>query len=77
MTTRQSITPQLTGGACIVDAPVIHVHRLTQAQREGRSCPWCSDWSDPRYPIPIHRVGAILTACSTCAGVYGVQEAGQ
>lgn len=58
----------------MIDAPVIHVHRLSPAQREGRSCPWCSGWSDDRYPIPIYRAGSLLVACTTCAGVYGVPE---
>ncbi|MFD8335644.1 hypothetical protein ACFV42_23735 [Streptomyces solisilvae] len=72
MTTSQSTTAPLTGGASMIDAPAIHVERLSTAQREGRSCPWCSDWADPRFPIPIHRTGAVLTACATCAGVFGV-----
>jgi anti-sigma regulatory factor (Ser/Thr protein kinase) len=58
----------------MVDARAIHEHQLSQRQREGTSCPWCSAWSDARFPIPLVRGDAVLTACTKCAGRYGLPQ---
>ncbi|MER6998712.1 hypothetical protein [Streptomyces sp. NPDC000410] len=56
----------------LVDAPVIRLDRLSPAQRAGRSCAWCSFWADPRYRVPLLQDVAVLRACETCAGTYGI-----
>jgi hypothetical protein len=73
MTTR-STTPTPVAGE-LVDAPAIHLERLSDRQREGRSCCWCSGTPDRRFPVRILRVAGVrLHACLLCAGMYGVQE---
>ena len=77
MTTLPSTTQQALAPRSLVDAPAIHASRLSQAQRDGHSCAWCSNWASPRHPIPLLRGGAELHACEQCAGLYGVQETSQ
>lgn len=73
MTTR-STTPTPAAGE-LVDAPAIHLERLSNRQREGRSCCWCSGTPDRRFPVRILRLAGVrLYACTPCAGMYGVQE---
>jgi len=74
MTTLPSNMQQTPDTRSLVDAPAIHAARLSQAQRDGRSCAWCSDWASPQLPIPLLRGEAKLHACEHCAGLYGVQE---
>ncbi|BCM66790.1 hypothetical protein ACIP3A_12040 [Streptomyces tricolor] len=74
MTTR-STTPQPEAGG-LVDAPALHFERLSDRQRQGRSCCWCSGTPDLRFPVRILRVvGVRLCACTLCAGMYGVPAA--
>lgn len=74
MTTLPSPIQQTPASSSLVDAPAIHAARLSQAQRDGYSCAWCSDWASPRHPIPLLRGAAKLHACEHCAGLYGVSE---
>jgi hypothetical protein len=58
------------------DAPALHFERLSDHQRDGRSCCWCSGTPDRRFPVRILRaVGVTLVACAPCAAMYGVPEA--
>lgn len=73
MTTR-STTPEPSAGG-LVDAPALRLERLSDRQRVGRSCCWCSGTPDRRFPVRILRaVGACLYACGCCAGLYGVPK---
>ena len=56
----------------LVDAPDLDLNRMSAAQREGRSCAWCSDWASDRYPIPILSKEATLRACETCGPICGI-----
>ncbi|MFI6423282.1 MULTISPECIES: hypothetical protein [Streptomyces] len=58
----------------LTDAPAIHADQLSPAQRDGRSCCWCSDWAPGSFPVPMLRGAATLGACEQCAGLYGVPE---
>jgi len=77
--TTHSTTPRTeTGG--LVDAPALHFERLSDHQRQGRSCCWCSGTPDDRFPVRILRAAGVrLYACTPCAGMYGVPavETGQ
>ncbi|MGW2423360.1 hypothetical protein ACWC0C_29620 [Streptomyces sp. NPDC001709] len=73
MTTRSTPPRPSAGG---MDAPALRYEQLSDRQREGRSCCWCSGTPDPRHPVRILRtVGVRLYACTACAGMYGVPEA--
>lgn len=72
MTTPNSTTQQSPAPRVLVDAPAIHALQLSTAQRDGRSCAWCSDWASDRHPIPLLRDEAELHACENCAGLYRV-----
>ncbi|GHE09718.1 hypothetical protein [Streptomyces alanosinicus] len=68
---------QVTGPGALVDAPAVHFERLSDRQREGRSCRWCSGTPDRRFPVPILCLSrARLYACAPCADMYGVPAAG-
>ncbi|KUM97361.1 hypothetical protein AQI95_41820 [Streptomyces yokosukanensis] len=75
MTTRGT-TPR---PGALVDAPALHLDRLSDHQRTGRSCCWCSGTPDSRFPVRLGTDGADLRACPLCAGMYGVPavDAGQ
>ncbi|GHJ38146.1 hypothetical protein Sm713_37550 [Streptomyces sp. TS71-3] len=61
-----------------MDAPAVHFEQLSDRQRAGRSCCWCSGTPDHCFPVQILRtVGVHLYACVLCAGMYGVPEAAQ
>ncbi|MGW0992201.1 hypothetical protein ACWD5V_02595 [Streptomyces sp. NPDC002523] len=68
MTTRD-MTPH---PGALVDASVVHVDRLSDRQRAGRSCCWCSGTPDPRFPVRLAADCVDLHACTPCAGMYGV-----
>ncbi|MFI6683508.1 hypothetical protein [Streptomyces sp. NPDC050485] len=69
MTKPRSTSPTRRG---LVDAPTVRAETLSAAQKDGRSCCWCSAWANERFPVPILRGSANLHACGTCAGAYGV-----
>ncbi|MER5549193.1 hypothetical protein ABT072_43965 [Streptomyces sp. NPDC002589] len=70
-----SPTP-VTGAGALVDAPTVHFEQLSDRQREGRSCCWCSGTPDRCFPVPILCLSrARLYACGPCAGMYGVPAA--
>ncbi|MFE7271231.1 hypothetical protein [Streptomyces sp. NPDC057623] len=72
MTTRT--TPTSAAGE-LVDAPLIHLERLSDRQRAGTSCCWCSGTPDRRFPVRILRLtGVRLYAFTPCTGMYGVRE---
>lgn len=76
MTTR-STTRQPSAGES-VDAPALQLEQLSDRQRQGRSCCWCSGTPDLRFPVPILRtVGVRLYACLPCAALYEVAEGDQ
>lgn len=73
MTTR-STTPQPPPDR--LDAPTLHSGRLSDRQRQGASCCWCSGTPNRRFPVRILRVADVrLYACEHCADMYGVAEA--
>jgi hypothetical protein len=73
MTTRSTILQPATGE--LVDAPALHLERLSAQQRDGSSCCWCSGTPDPRFPVQLLRTDDVcLYACTPCAGMYGVPE---
>ncbi|MGW0764127.1 hypothetical protein [Streptomyces sp. NPDC002676] len=73
MTTR-STTPSPPADG-LVDAPALHFEQLSERQRAGRSCCWCSGTPNPRFPVRILRaVDVRLHACVPFAGMYGVPE---
>jgi hypothetical protein len=60
------------------DASTVHFEQLSDHQRAGRSCCWCSGTPDHRYPVQILRVvGVSLYACGLCAAMYEVPKAAQ
>ncbi|MGW3201922.1 hypothetical protein ACWDBD_46900 [Streptomyces sp. NPDC001118] len=55
-----------------MDAPALHLDRLSERQRAGRSCPWCSGTPDRQFPVRLGPDTVDLYACTPCAGMYGV-----
>ncbi|MGV9342385.1 hypothetical protein [Streptomyces sp. NPDC003688] len=71
MTTRSPTPHPARSG--LVDAPALHYDRMSEQQRSGRSCCWCSGTPDRRFPVRLGRSGDLrLYACTPCAGMYGV-----
>ncbi|MFE8950662.1 hypothetical protein [Streptomyces sp. NPDC007856] len=72
MTTRSTTPHPLSDG---LDAPALHFERLSDRQRQGASCCWCSGTPARRFPVRILRAADVrLYACEHCAGMYGVAE---
>ncbi len=74
MTTRSTTPTSRTGP--LVDAPAIHLDKLTHRQRQGKSCCWCAGTADSQFPVRLV-AGVDLYSCVPCAGMYGVPAAEQ